>query len=88
MRLIERNENGNANLSNMRLPHDSSVILPSFLRGILLIFVTIIVMIGCDGNDECSTCDNDMDCEEGLDCRIFNDGVRRCVDPNDSFALC
>ncbi len=31
MRLIERNENGNANLSNMRLPHDSSVIHPSLL---------------------------------------------------------
>ncbi len=34
MRLIERNENGNANLSNMRLPHDSSVIHPSLLSSL------------------------------------------------------
>jgi hypothetical protein len=40
-------------------------------------------VLGCSSGEECDTCDDDTDCEEGLVCRNFLEGdevvEKRCA---------
>ena len=43
-------------------------------RLLLLTLMAALPVLGCSSGEECDTCDDDTDCEEGLVCRNFLDG--------------
>jgi hypothetical protein len=47
-------------------------------RALLVLLLAALPVLGCSSGDECDTCTEDADCQEGFLCTTFSDGSRRC----------
>ena len=46
-------------------------------RVFLILLLAALPVLGCSSGEECDTCSEDADCQEGFLCTTFSDGSRR-----------
>jgi hypothetical protein len=57
------------------------VILPSvFFLAFGIATMTVVMSCSKDDGSKCSDCDDDTDCDSGLDCYLFTNGDYKCVE--------